>query len=447
MFGIKHGSKNLIRFVAKPTVTGAYTFDNTAKSASISGYDAKAMTISGTQTATNAGTYTVRFTLNRGYMWTDRTSNVVSLTWSIAKRSITIPAMTNTSYTWEVDKTFKPTITGLNTTYVTQTGTASSTSAGSWTVTWALKDSTNSQWSDKTTANKTGTWSVAKRSITIPSIANGSFTYAINKTFKPTITGVDTNYVTQSGTVSSTSAGSWTVTWALKDSTNSQWSDKTTANKTGTWSVAKLSLTIPSISSAKSFSFIEGTTRSVTVANYNGTYETQSGTTSTSALGSHTITWTLKDTANTQWSDKTVANKTASWSIVWTNGTSHYSNDIYNRGWGSSNLEFRNGEPIWNADSFELDTQHGTFVRATTSFGSGAVFHAMVKWTSGTHGVSVYRVKSDWGTTTASTTSVGESFTEVSGTNSGNVSLFNKMGIRNNNSSSYQLVVQRIWKT
>ena len=54
-FGIKHGAKNLTRFVAKPTVSGAYTFDNSKKAAVISGYDAKAMTVSGTREATSAG--------------------------------------------------------------------------------------------------------------------------------------------------------------------------------------------------------------------------------------------------------------------------------------------------------------------------------------------------------------------------------------------------------
>ena len=356
-------------YVAKPTLSGAFTFDNTAKAPTISGYDADAMTQTGTASATSAGTYTITWTLNEGYAWADGTTDPYSLTWSIAKRAITIPSLTNTSYTW-----------------------------------------------------------------------------AVNSTFAPTVNNVNASYVNQSGTVSSTNAGSWTVTWSLKYPSDTTWSDGTTANKTGSWSVAKRSMTIPSISSAKSFSFIEGTTRSITVANFNSTYETQSGTTSTSALGTYTITWALRYPANTQWSDGTTGNKTASWSIVWTNGTSHYSNDIYNRGWGTSNLEFRNGTPTWNSDSFSMDYSHGQQFRATVTFGSGAMFHALVKWSSGTHSVTVNQVRSDWGVTSISSTSVGESYAEVSGANSGNVSTFNKMGIRNN-ATGYQLIVQRVWKT
>lgn len=355
-------------FVAKPTISAAFTFDNTEKAPTITGYDPEAMTMTGTDSATAAGDYTVTFTLRKGYAWADESLEPVTLTWSIAKRSITIPTISNTTKTYN---------------------------AGAQ---------------------------------------------------APTIANVDPDYVTQSGTTSATNAGNYTVTWALVYPDSTTWSDGTNANKTGDWTIRKMSLTIPSITSAKSFSFIEGTTRSVTIANFNSTYENQSGTTSTSALGTYTITWSLKNTNNTQWSDGTTGNKTASWSIVWTNGTSHYSNDIYNRGWGTGNLEFRSGTPTWNSDSFSMDYSHGQQFRATVTFGSGAVFHALVKWSSGTHSVTVNQVKSDWGVTSISSTSVGESYAEVSGANSGNVSTFNKMGIRNN-ATGYQLIVQRVWKT
>lgn len=355
-------------YVAKPTLSGSFVFDNSAKSPTVNGFDAAAMTQSGTTSATAAGTYTITFTLNEGYAWADGTTAPYSLTWTIAKRSIAIPSMTNTSYTWTVNTTYAPTISNVTAAYVTQSGTTSSTNAGSFTVTWALKYPASTTWTDGTSANKTGTWTVAKRSLTIPTL-------------------------------------------------------------TGT-----------------SFAFVEGTTRSTTVNNFNSTYETQSGTTSTAAQGTHTITWALRYPANTQWSDGTTSNKTASWSITWVNGTSHYSNDIYNKGWGSSNLEFRTGTPTWNSDNFTMDSSTGQTVRPTTTFARGDTFHALVKWSSGTHSVSVLQIKSDWGVTTINSTSVGESYTEVSGANSGNVDSFKYMGIRNSN-TSYKLVVQRIWKT
>lgn len=459
-FGFKHGSKSLIKFVAKPTVTGAYTFDNSKKTATISGYDAEAMEISGTREATSSGTYTVTFTLKKGYGWTDKTKEAVSCTWSIAKRSITIPSMTNTSYTWETNKTYKPTISDVDSTYVSQSGTVSSTNAGSWTVTWALSFPNDTTWSDNTTANKTASWSVAKRKITIPSMTNTSQTWAVNTTFKPTISNLDSTYVTQSGTVSSTSVGSWTVTWALTYSTNTTWTDNATANKTATWAVNKLTLTVPSLSGTTSWSFIEGTTRSVSVSNFNSTYETQSGTTSTSALGTYTVKWALRYPANTQWSGGTTTEKSATWSIVWTNGTSHYSNDLYNKGWYKSNsLEFTEagtgGTVTWNTDN--LTIQYEKMRTAEWHQGKTIHFMAKAKTTKGsptypvTFYIYEYKTGSDWGrtTNTSANTLNTDQFREYSGTNT--LTYERHLGTANSsaptNSNAYATVIQRIWVT
>lgn len=388
-FGFKHGSKNIIRFVAKPTVTGAYTFDNASKSAVINGYDAKAMTISGTQTATSAGTYSLTFTLNKGYMWSDKTKDPVTRSWSITKRSITIPALTNGSHTW-----------------------------------------------------------------------------AVNRTFAPTISGVNTTYVSQSGTTSSVNAGSWTITWTLRFPNDTVWTDNTTGNKTATWSVAKLTLAVPTISSAKSFSFIEGTTRSITVSGFNGTYETQSGTTSTSALGTYTLTWALRYPANTQWSGGTTTNKTASWSIVWTNGTSHYNNDLYNRGWyKADSIQFGNwtdSAPYvlnWNADNF---TFYSGKIRLAQDW-EGKTFHVLAKAVtiqgSPTYPVTfkLLQVKSDtWGAgtglndTTAKVSIDTSSYVEAYGPH--NSASYRRFGFANSYTSTttaarVAYAIQRIWLT
>ena len=388
-FGFKHGSKNIIRFVAKPTVTGAYTFDNASKSAVINGYDAKAMTISGTQTATSAGTYSLTFTLNKGYMWSDKTKDPVTRSWSIAKRSITIPVLTNGSHTW-----------------------------------------------------------------------------AVNKTFAPTISGVNTTYVSQSGTTSSANAGSWTITWTLRFPNDTVWTDNTAGNKTASWSVAKLTLAVPTISSAKSFAFIEGTTRSITVSGFNGTYETQSGTTSTSALGTYTLTWALRYPANTQWSGGTTTNKTASWSIVWTNGTSHYNADLYNRGWLKSNAILFNdtystaGVLNMNSDHFEMS---GKMFKLTEEY-AGKTFHVVLAMAvrTGTPTIPAtvrlleFRAGSEWGFYGAMKPSggdadytVGTSYMQLDGVHSNsNVRYF---GIRNGssvgNANTFWYRIQRIWVT
>ena len=288
-------------YVPKPTLSGAFTFDNTAKAPTITNYDSSAMIQSGTTSATAAGTYTITYTLRAGYAWQDETTAPVTLTWSIAKRVLSVPTLTNTSYTWAVSRTFAPTVNGFNSTYETQSGTASSTNAGSY-----------------------------------------------------------------------------SVSWALRYPASTQWADGTTGTKSASWSVAKLKLTKPSLTGTTSFAFIEGTTRSVSVANYNSTYETQSGTTSTAAQGSYTITWALRYNTNTTWTDGTTANVTASWSITWVNGTSHYLSDLYNKGWYSANsLEFQYGV-TWNADTYTISNAGGGTSSNTAASYTNKTFHVII---------------------------------------------------------------------
>ena len=226
-------------YVTKPTVSGNYTFDNSAKSAVINGFDATAMVRGGTTSATAAGTYTVTFTLNPGYAWSDGTTAALSLTWKINKRTLTIPTLSNASFTW-----------------------------------------------------------------------------AVNATFKPTVNNFDGNYETQSGTASSTSSGTHTITWSLKYSASTQWSDGTTANKSATWNVAKLALPIPYISGTKTFGKVDSGGFSVSVANFNAAYDSQSGTATASTIGSYTVTWSLKYPSHTTWADGTTGSKSDNWSIV-----------------------------------------------------------------------------------------------------------------------------------
>ena len=231
-------------YVPKPTVSGNYTFDNSAKSAVINGFDATAMVRGGTTSATAAGTYTVTFTLNPDYAWSDGTTAALSLTWKINKRTLAIPTLSNASFTWALNTTFKPTVNNFDGNYETQSGTASSTSSGTHTITWALKYSASTQWSDGTTANKSATWNVAKLALPIPYISGTkTFGKVDSGGFSVTVANFNTAYDSQSGTTSASAIGSYTVTWSLQYPSHTTWSDGTTGNKSGTWSIVAGTIT------------------------------------------------------------------------------------------------------------------------------------------------------------------------------------------------------------
>ena len=77
---------------AKPniSVTGAYTYNGSVHTATVSGYDPATMDISG-NTATDAGDYTVRVTSKTG-KWADGSTDAVTAAWSISKATQEAPS-------------------------------------------------------------------------------------------------------------------------------------------------------------------------------------------------------------------------------------------------------------------------------------------------------------------------------------------------------------------
>lgn len=75
--------------VAKPTWRGNLTYNGSSQSVTSTSYwnnyNTSYMTIGGTTSATNAGTYTATFTLGSNYRWADGTTTAEEVEWTIAK--------------------------------------------------------------------------------------------------------------------------------------------------------------------------------------------------------------------------------------------------------------------------------------------------------------------------------------------------------------------------
>lgn len=77
-----------IKVSAVPTQSGTLTYNGASQSPTLSGYDATKMTLSGTQSATNAGSYTMQASLNDDkYEWPDGTTTAKTVNWSIDKKA------------------------------------------------------------------------------------------------------------------------------------------------------------------------------------------------------------------------------------------------------------------------------------------------------------------------------------------------------------------------
>ena len=71
--------------ITLPMQSGSLTYTGAAQSPSWSGYDSNKMTLGGTTSGTNAGSYNASFTPKANYQWTDGTTGAKTAAWSIGK--------------------------------------------------------------------------------------------------------------------------------------------------------------------------------------------------------------------------------------------------------------------------------------------------------------------------------------------------------------------------
>ena len=86
-----------------PSQSGTLTYNKNSQSPSWSNYDTSKMTIGGTTSGTNAGTYNATFTPKDDYCWSDGTITAKTVSWKIGKATGTLTA-SKTSITLNLSK-------------------------------------------------------------------------------------------------------------------------------------------------------------------------------------------------------------------------------------------------------------------------------------------------------------------------------------------------------
>lgn len=304
--------------VAIPTLSKTdYTYNGKSQSPNITNGASDKFTVTGTTAAIDAGTYTITYTLNdkTNTKWTDGTSTNKTVEWTIKRKNLTAAQSTFTPKTITYDgnaKNLADNLTGYNATYHDLSSQTSMTNAGTYTAKVAPK--ANYAWNDGTYAAKTVSWTINPKSVTKPTAAKTSFDYD-GSTKTLSISGYDTNYMTQSGTTSASAKGSYTVKFTLKSTTNYKWDDDTTAAHVITWTIGANSVAKPTISGATSFAYDYGRAKSITVDGYDSGTMIFSGTTSETEAGEYTAVYKLKDKTNYAWSDGTNDDVVFNWKI------------------------------------------------------------------------------------------------------------------------------------
>ena len=143
---------------AVPTQNGTLTYNGQAQTPTWNAYNPDALTLGGTTTGTNAGTYTATFTPKGKYKWADGTQTAKEVTWTISAATMTVPTQKNSlTYTGSAQS---PTWNNYDSGKMTLGGTTSATNAGSYSATFTPK--TNYKWADGSTGAKSIAWSIAK---------------------------------------------------------------------------------------------------------------------------------------------------------------------------------------------------------------------------------------------------------------------------------------------
>ena len=197
--------------LAVPKQSGTLTYNGSAQSPSWSNYDASKMTMGGTTSGTNAGSYTTTFALNDGFKWADGTTGTKSVIWKIGKATGSVSFSkdslsidkNSTTDTLDVTRTGTGAITATSSdtsvATVTVNGTkVTVTKVGDGTATITVKVAADANYKE---ASKT----CSVTCVGIPTLAYGSTWYK-GSTDKASITKIQ---IKDSYTPSGTAAESW----------------------------------------------------------------------------------------------------------------------------------------------------------------------------------------------------------------------------------------------
>ena len=111
--------------VAAPTQSGSLTFNGSPQSPSWSGYDTGKMTLGGTTTGTNAGSYNATFTPGANYKWSDGSTGTKTVVWRIGKAAGSLSLNKTSMKLTAAKKTDTITVTRAGDGVITATSNAS----------------------------------------------------------------------------------------------------------------------------------------------------------------------------------------------------------------------------------------------------------------------------------------------------------------------------------
>ena len=302
--------------LAKPAASVTqFDYDGTQKTLLIVNFDSNYMTQSGTLSATNAGNYSVTYSLKNKNVtsWSDGTTADVVINWTIKNQTLT--AAQSTGFAQGTALTYNgnyqsPTISNFDSNLHTMSGDTSKIDAGTYTVYISPKGAY--VWNDGTKTAKSVTWKINPLAVSTPTADVTAFIYdGSAKTLQ--VKNYDPATMTQEGTTSATDTGNYSVKYTLKSKSNYQWSGGGTADVTINWTIGSNSIPKPTASTTE-FTY-DGNAKTLSVANFDSNYISQTGTITATNAGDYSATFSLKNPDRIKWADNSTADVTINWTI------------------------------------------------------------------------------------------------------------------------------------
>lgn len=286
-----------------------FPYDEEEHTVTILNYDSTKMSKTGDESGTNAGSYSVVFTLLDAAhtMWsTTGSSATLTLKWSIGV-VVEVPTLVADSYEY-TGAEITPELNEYETANINVTAVPKLT-VGDYKVICSLKDPVLMVWPDGTKADIELDWHITKKVLTIPTLKKDPVFTGNN--VSPELNNYDSDWMTISGN-SETNVGQYTATIVLADKSNTQWSDGTKSDKSIAWEVEIKVFPIPTASG----NTYTGSTQQCNLKNYDTAWMLRVGEPETEVGSGYTCTVSLNNKTSTKWADGTTTDKTIVWSIT-----------------------------------------------------------------------------------------------------------------------------------
>lgn len=297
------------------------TYNGANQTVTISHTSATYHTITG-NVQSDAGTYTATITPVYGYAWNDGSTAAKSVSWKIAPVEVSIPWLDGSDYEYTGSAINAANdLQDYNANYVQLSGDLAKTEPQTYSITAALKNK-NYVWGASATfpdvpvndtADKTVSWRIRGKPIAEPTFASDAeFTYS-GAQKSVTVNGFQSTYMESTGTLTATDAGTYTITYTLKDTVATRWANGTEGAVVLTWKINRQNLSSALSTFAVSGDYYyNGSDQTVAISGYNAAYHDISGNTA-KLPGSYTATISPK--ANYAWSDGTTTSKSVPWTL------------------------------------------------------------------------------------------------------------------------------------